>query len=33
MLGGINGSIITSQCIYHKDIRDFGSGNPGLTNF
>jgi len=33
LLGGVNGSIIVSKCIYRKDIRDFGSGNPGLTNF
>lgn len=33
LLGSINGAIITSTGIYHKDIRKFGSGNPGLTNF
>lgn len=33
LLGGINGSIIISKYIYRKDIRNFGSGNPGLTNF
>ena len=33
LLGGINGSIIVSKCIYRKDIRNLGSGNPGLTNF
>ena len=33
MLGGINGAIITSKLLYRKDIRKFGSGNPGLTNF
>lgn len=33
VIGGINGSIITSKYIYKKDIRKFGSGNPGLTNF
>jgi glycerol-3-phosphate acyltransferase PlsY len=32
-LGGINGAIITSKYFYRKDIRSFGSGNPGLTNF
>ncbi|MCL1828229.1 MAG: glycerol-3-phosphate 1-O-acyltransferase PlsY [Oscillospiraceae bacterium] len=32
-LGGINGSIIASKYIFRRDIRDFGSGNPGLTNF
>ena len=33
VLGGINGAIITSRLLYHKDIREYGSGNPGLTNF
>ena len=33
LIGGINGSIIVSKYIYRKDIRNFGSGNPGLTNF
>ncbi|MDR2357621.1 MAG: glycerol-3-phosphate acyltransferase [Oscillospiraceae bacterium] len=32
-LGGVNGAIIASMCIYRKDIRKYGSGNPGLTNF
>jgi glycerol-3-phosphate acyltransferase PlsY len=32
-LGGVNGAIIASMCVYRKDIRKFGSGNPGLTNF
>jgi len=33
IIGGINGAIITSKNLYKRDIRDFGSGNPGLTNF
>ena len=33
VIGGINGSIIASKYFYRKDIRKFGSGNPGLTNF
>ena len=33
VLGGVNGAIITSRMFYRKDIRKFGSGNPGLTNF
>ena len=33
LLGSINGAIITSKYIYKKDVRQFGSGNPGLTNF
>lgn len=32
-LGGINGSIITSKYIFRQDVRDFGSGNAGITNF
>jgi len=32
-LGSINGAIIMSKHFYKKDIRKFGSGNPGLTNF
>jgi glycerol-3-phosphate acyltransferase PlsY len=26
LLGGINGSVITSKYLYRKDIRNFGSG-------
>jgi len=33
ILGSLNGAIITSKAFYRKDIRDYGSGNPGLTNF
>ena len=33
MLGSVNGAIITSKYLYRKDIRNYGSGNPGLTNF
>lgn len=33
MIGGVNGAIVASKLIYHKDIRDYGSGNAGLTNF
>lgn len=33
LLGGINGSIIASLSLYRKDIRKYGSKNPGLTNF
>jgi glycerol-3-phosphate acyltransferase PlsY len=32
-LGGLNGAIISSKFIFKKDVRDFGSGNAGLTNF
>jgi len=33
LLGSANGAIITSKYLYRKDIRNYGSGNPGLTNF
>ena len=33
IIGSINGAIIASKYIYRVDIRSFGSGNPGLTNF
>jgi len=33
LLGSLNGAIITSKAFFRKDIRDYGSGNPGLTNF
>ncbi|MBQ7336535.1 MAG: glycerol-3-phosphate acyltransferase [Clostridia bacterium] len=33
LLGGVNGAIIVSGLVYHEDIRQLGSGNPGFTNF
>lgn len=33
VLGSVNGAIIASKYIFHKDIRELGSGNAGLTNF
>ena len=33
LFGSVNGAIITSKYLYRKDIREYGSGNPGLTNF
>ena len=33
VIGSLNGSIIVSKLFYSKDIREFGSGNAGLTNF
>jgi glycerol-3-phosphate acyltransferase PlsY len=33
ILGAANGAIIISKLIYKKDIRDYGSGNAGITNF
>ena len=32
LLGSINSAIIVSKLFAKKDIRDFGSGNAGLTN-
>lgn len=32
-LGGINGAIITSVNYFKKDVRNYGSGNAGLTNY
>ncbi len=32
LLGSINSAIIVSKVFAKKDIRDFGSGNAGLTN-
>ena len=33
LLGSLNGAIIASKNVFKKDIRSFGSGNAGLTNF
>ena len=33
LFSGVNPSIILSKLIYHEDIREKGSGNPGFTNF
>jgi len=33
LLGSVNGAITASKVFYRKDIREYGSGNPGLTNF
>lgn len=33
LLGSLNGAIITSRYVFHKDVRHYGSGNAGLTNF
>ena len=32
LLGSINSAILTVKLIKHEDIRNFGSGNAGLTN-
>lgn len=32
-LGSINGAIIAGRYVFHKDVRSYGSGNAGLTNY
>ncbi len=32
MLGSLNFAIIISKLFYHEDIRNYGSGNAGMTN-
>lgn len=31
--GSVNPAIMLSKAVYHKDIREYGSKNPGFTNF
>lgn len=33
LVSGLNPAIILSKMIYHRDIRELGSKNPGFTNF
>lgn len=33
LFSGVNPAIILSRLIYHRDIREEGSKNPGFTNF
>ncbi len=33
LVSGLNPAIVLSHALYHEDIRDKGSGNPGFTNF
>ena len=33
LLCGVNPAIVLSRVVYHTDIREKGSGNPGFTNF
>lgn len=33
VVGGLNGAIMLSGMVYHDDIRNHGSKNPGFTNF
>jgi len=32
-LGSINGAIITARFVFRRDVRNYGSGNAGLTNY
>lgn len=32
LIGSVNFALVISKMIYKKDIRDFGSGNAGMTN-
>ena len=32
LFGGVNFAIIITKAFIHKDIREFGSGNAGMTN-
>lgn len=32
LLGSLSFAVIISKCVYHQDIREFGSGNAGMTN-
>ncbi len=32
-LGSLNGALLLSLFVFHKDIRKYGSGNAGYTNF
>ncbi len=33
LISGVNPAIVLSHVLYHEDIRNKGSGNPGFTNF
>ena len=33
LLGCFNGAVMISKYVYHDDVRNYGSGNGGLTNF
>ena len=32
LLGSVNTAILVSRMLHHADIRQFGSGNAGMTN-
>ena len=33
LLGNLNGAVCMSNLVAHEDVRSYGSGNAGLTNF
>ena len=33
VLGSVNGAIIAGRFVFRKDVRKYGSGNAGLTNY
>ena len=33
LLGSLNGAVIASKYVFHRDVREYGSGHAGLTNF
>ena len=32
LLGSIDTGILVSKCLYHDDVRNYGSGAAGMTN-
>ncbi|MDD3193149.1 MAG: glycerol-3-phosphate 1-O-acyltransferase PlsY [Oscillospiraceae bacterium] len=32
LLGSVSFAVVVSKCLYHQDVRQFGSGNAGMTN-
>ena len=32
LLGSVSFAVVVSRLMYHQDIRDYGSGNAGMTN-
>ena len=33
LLGSLNGAVIASKYVFHRDVREYCSGNAGLMNF
>ena len=32
LLGSVSFAVVVSKGLYHQDVRQFGSGNAGMTN-